>query len=677
MGIHAKHRPARRRPPHPAGVGCGRRRERRDRRSGRPRWTTRRRILWCPKSPAAVAGVAPTTSPCRGPTSRIVRRRSRASIGSFASPMGVVRHEATGPPGSVRELANLHLPAPGDYRLHLWLEDAAGNQREANAAVSVPLRFDPEPPDLSFRPTGPRGSAASRRQRRRPVLRAGSGRDRDASRGHAHVARAEDGARGLTTGRLCRRRAIPRRPLRVSGSRARTKRATKPPRLRARMERPRPCASPHASIHGLRWACRRAHAASVVVFDTQRLRAFGRRVRLSGRLTNTDGQPIEAASIEALERRSDGTVLAIGLVTTDRKGRFRYVLQANRNRDVAVPIRRFPKDRRGDSHRSHESSRQHIDRTEPEQAAEWRVGALHGTCDDPTDPGRRKAPRDAGATSAGAGGRSRRFGQIARGRWRFRYRFGATLGRVTYRFRARLPAEGGYPFIDGTSRGGPSRGARLVMTRLRARLSYANVIATLALFVALGGTSYAVLHVGSDDVIDNSLRSRDIRNGTLLSRDLRDRTIRARDVRRDSLGSRVVKESALGTVPRAANADRVGGASAQDLRVKCPADTAQQGRSLHRDGGAEPRMASSGQSTSATKRDGSSSRWPSSTCTPARMDRLPQPEWTASVYRNPDNGPTAVEQLEAVVLQGGADVSYDRVHVPVQHAFRCVALPSN
>jgi hypothetical protein len=56
---------------------------------------------------------------------------------------------------------------------------------------------------------------------------------------------------------------------------------------------------------------------------------------------------------------------------------------------------------------------------------------------------------------------------------------------------------------------------------------------------------------------------------------------------------------------------------------------------------------------------------------------LPQPEWTANVYRNPDNGPTAVEQLEAVVLQGGADVSYDRVHVPVQHAFRCVALPSN
>ena len=39
-----------------------------------------------------------------------------------------------------------------------------------------------------------------------------------------------------------------------------------------------------------------------------------------------------------------------------------------------------------------------------------------------------------------------------------------------------------------------------------------------------------------------------------------------------------------------------------------------------------------------------------------RMDPLTQPEWTASVYRNPANGPTTVDQLEAVVLSGGGDV---------------------
>jgi hypothetical protein len=214
------------------------------------------------------------------------------------------------------------------------------------------------------------------------------------------------------------------------------------------------------------------------------------------------------------------------------------------------------------------------------------------------------------------------------------------------------------------------------MSRLRARLSYANVTATLALFLALGGTSYAALHLGSADVIDNSLRSRDIRNGGLLSRDLRDRTIRARDVRSESLGSRVVKESALGTVPRAANADRVGGASALELRVRCPSDTVSKAgvcieTTAHSpDGfvGAVDQCSRAGRELIAM----------------AELDLyarsngpLPQPEWTASVYRNPDNGPTAVEQLEAVVLHGGAELGYDRVHVPVQHAFRCVALPSN
>jgi hypothetical protein len=208
------------------------------------------------------------------------------------------------------------------------------------------------------------------------------------------------------------------------------------------------------------------------------------------------------------------------------------------------------------------------------------------------------------------------------------------------------------------------------------RLSYANVTSTLALFVALGGTSYAVLHIGSNDVVDNSLRSRDIRNNGVLSRDLRDRTIRARDVLSDSLGSRVIKESALGPVRQAANADRLGGASAQDLRVKCPPDTlSKAGICIE---------------TSARPPDGyvgavdQCSRAERRLIAFAELDLfvrsngpLAQSEWTASVYRNPDNGPTAVEQLEAVVLQGGAEVSYDRVHVPVQHAFRCVALPSN
>jgi hypothetical protein len=55
----------------------------------------------------------------------------------------------------------------------------------------------------------------------------------------------------------------------------------------------------------------------------------------------------------------------------------------------------------------------------------------------------------------------------------------------------------------------------------------------------------------------------------------------------------------------------------------------------------------------------------------------PQAEWTASVYRNPDNGANLFDQLEAVVLGQGAEPSYERVYLAVQHGFRCVALPSN
>ena len=214
------------------------------------------------------------------------------------------------------------------------------------------------------------------------------------------------------------------------------------------------------------------------------------------------------------------------------------------------------------------------------------------------------------------------------------------------------------------------------MSRMRKRVSYANVVATLALFIALGGTSYAVLHVGSDDVVDNSLRSRDVRNDTLISRDLRDRTIRARDVHRNALGSQVIKESSLGIVPRAGEADRLDGVTAQDLKLKCPADTVSKGGAC-----IETVPRSPDGFITAVNRCEQVGR---ALVTMPQLDMyarsngpLVQAEWTASVYRNPDNGPMPVEQLEAVLLSGVGDVSYDRVYLAVQHAFRCVALPSN
>ena len=88
------------------------------------------------------------------------------------------------------------------------------------------------------------------------------------------------------------------------------------------------------------------------------------------------------------------------------------------------------------------------------------------------------------------------------------------------------------------------------MNALRRRLTYANVMSTLAVFIALGGSSYAAL----------SITGRDVRDGSLT----------ARDLRRNSLGGGRIKESRLGVVPRARNAARVGGLPAARLLVRCP-----------------------------------------------------------------------------------------------------------
>ena len=59
-----------------------------------------------------------------------------------------------------------------------------------------------------------------------------------------------------------------------------------------------------------------------------------------------------------------------------------------------------------------------------------------------------------------------------------------------------------------------------MVTRIRKHLSFANVIAMIALFVALGGTSYAAVKIGSKQIKNNSIQSVDIKNRTIKSTDI-------------------------------------------------------------------------------------------------------------------------------------------------------------
>lgn len=103
----------------------------------------------------------------------------------------------------------------------------------------------------------------------------------------------------------------------------------------------------------------------------------------------------------------------------------------------------------------------------------------------------------------------------------------------------------------------------------RGHLTFANLTALLALFVALGGSSYAALSVGGEQIVDNSVRSKDLRNNGVRGRDIRKGTVRGTDVRNGDLQGKDVrdntltgadlKESSLATVPSAQDAQTLAG----------------------------------------------------------------------------------------------------------------------
>ena len=102
---------------------------------------------------------------------------------------------------------------------------------------------------------------------------------------------------------------------------------------------------------------------------------------------------------------------------------------------------------------------------------------------------------------------------------------------------------------------------------IRSRLTYANVVATLALLLAVGlGGAYAAQVVTKNTVASSSIqkgavKSSDLRNGGVKGKDVADGGITGADVAGDSLTGNDLDESSLSEVP---SAQRATSASAAD-----------------------------------------------------------------------------------------------------------------
>ena len=101
-----------------------------------------------------------------------------------------------------------------------------------------------------------------------------------------------------------------------------------------------------------------------------------------------------------------------------------------------------------------------------------------------------------------------------------------------------------------------------VLARLRRRLTFANVTSGLALFVALGGTSYAAISlpsnsvgssqlryhsVGWSDISPNAVRAWQIAHDAVGRSEIRPNAVRAWEIRHDAVGPSELRRDAVRT----------------------------------------------------------------------------------------------------------------------------------
>jgi hypothetical protein len=108
---------------------------------------------------------------------------------------------------------------------------------------------------------------------------------------------------------------------------------------------------------------------------------------------------------------------------------------------------------------------------------------------------------------------------------------------------------------------------------IQRRLSFANVTATIALFLAVAGgvASATHLQVFSSDIVNGEVRARDLEAGAVGAGKLAANSVSGAKVLDDSLGGADVLEPSLAEVPSAARADDAD--TVDGRNATCPAGT--------------------------------------------------------------------------------------------------------
>lgn len=348
----------------------------------------------------------------------------------------------------INTLTDLQVPAPGEWALTISLRDGAGNSDSA-ATGQVTLRFDSTAPEIVFEAPNPSD----------PTLVS---------------ARATDGDSGIAEGRIeIRKRGSDSwqaLPSSIEGGRIVARLDDE--QLSAGRYRLRAWARDTAGNERTSSDLAEGGTASVrlpirVLTEIKagaasrgkrrRSRAvrvpFGKRMRLGGRLTTADGNPVAASEVLVFsrEQRPEAPWTAVAAVRTSPKGYFGYraprgvsrvirfrfsgtatIRPSIRDVKLVVPAKSSIRARRS--------------RLVNGEYVDLRGRVLGGAI-----PGEGKLVE----IQVFLRGHWRTFGTTRtgqNGRWRYQYRFDGTRGTQVYRMRARLPQESAFPYAVGRSR---------------------------------------------------------------------------------------------------------------------------------------------------------------------------------------------------------------------------------
>jgi 5-hydroxyisourate hydrolase-like protein (transthyretin family) len=360
---------------------------------------------------------------------------------------------------AIARLSDLAVPGPGAWELRIWRADAAGNSEPANASPPVALRYDPEPPQLGFE--------ASPADDPTKVSVAVAERVSGIAGGQIELSREGSGAwqtlaTQLAGDRLVARIDDARLPPGRYNLRAQATDLAGNVGLAPAQLITLPLRTPSAIEAGVakrkvlrrklkRRGKRRTLRRRVTVLRSRARVSFGDYVPIAGRLTNRDGQPLAGQQIRVLTASANGDQL-LAVLETDAQGRYSYRALGSASRTL-----RFV----------YMGSTLVL-------PAEGRVELVVPAAGS-FKPSRRRLPNGGGLVFRGRvrsgplpavgklvelqvrqpSGEWTTFRTVrtnADGRWALRYRFRYVRCHTSYRLRARIPAEAGYPFAAGRSR---------------------------------------------------------------------------------------------------------------------------------------------------------------------------------------------------------------------------------